>query len=72
MKPNFIHYSIDNHAGHAFHGNATALAYYWVNRNNECISKEWCINQIKRSKSRNRRKSKVKYNTLKKYIIKSN
>ena len=35
MKPNFIQYSIYNHAGHAFHGNATSLAYYWVNRNNE-------------------------------------
>ena len=61
MKPNFIQYSIYNHAGHAFYGNATSLAYYWVNRNNENISKEWCINQIKRSKSRNNRRYKSKY-----------
>lgn len=61
MKPNFIRYSIYNHAGYAFTGNATEFAYYWVNRNNEHFSKEWCIKQIKRSKSRNNRRYKSKY-----------
>lgn len=64
MKPNFIRYSIYNHAGHTFTGNATEVAYYWVNRNNEYCSKEWCIKQIKRSKSRNNRRYKSKYKFL--------
>lgn len=61
MKPNFIRYSIYNHAGHTFTGNATEFAYYWINRNNECFPKEWCIKQIKRSKSRNNKRYKSKY-----------
>ena len=61
MKPNFIRYSIYNHAGHTFTGNATEFAYYWVNRNNEYFPKKWCIKQIKRSKSRNSRRYKSKY-----------
>ena len=59
MKPNFKHQN--NHAGKSFTGCVVAMCYYWVNRRNNEADRDWCIKRIRRKKSRNKRRYKLKY-----------